>query len=100
MVRKRSCRTFVQHAYSCLCAYTALDCVPSMGMGHKGQRTSSLLPQTLWIRFCAQRSYSSNSAKGGREYHISHGHFNGIPAASAGCCPGGRSYEGARRTIG
>src|SRR5262245_48281022 len=67
--------------------YPPLGCVPHLGVGHRGWRAGAGLGETLRLGHGAERPHPSNSAKGRRADHLSHGDVHGIPTASAWAAP-------------
>src|SRR6187551_3014228 len=82
MAGKRSETFFKQHTNRGFCAYTTLDDIPGVGMGHKRQRTGTILSETIWLCFCVEWTYSSEHDQSGRKYYVPYRRIHCFPTAA------------------
>ena len=65
-------------------AYSAVDGLSGVGLGHAGRGGGALLPEALRLGDGAQWAHSPGGAEGGRQCRVSHRDVDRISAACAG----------------
>ena len=65
-------------------AYSVVDRLSALGLGHRGRRARARLSQAFRLGDGAQRPHPSDHAEGRRQRDLSHRHVDRLPAAGAG----------------
>src|SRR5580692_3252018 len=79
---KRRQAPFEKYADCRFRAHPALDGLRAVGLGYGGQRASTGLPEEVWFRDRAKRSYSPDDAESRGQRHLSHRDVHGISATA------------------
>jgi 3',5'-cyclic-AMP phosphodiesterase len=77
-----------QHSHRRICAYSALDGLPAVGMGNRRQRSGSFLPEEVWFGHGFEWAYSSDHAESERQCELPTAFSTAFPQPAPGAAEG------------